>query len=178
MMLLPRLLLVCVALLLAACTVTPEPPLETGHGTPLDIRKYFTGSTTSSGRVHGPLGKERERFTAVLEGRREADILHLDQRFTFASGRKLHRVWKIRRAESGHWDVTATGIPGPVEIEERRRSIHLRYPMNIDLGGAQHEVTFDQWMWLSDDRDGTLLNRATISKLGVKVATVSEEFRK
>jgi len=43
--------------------------------------------------------------------------------------------------------------------------------MRIPVGGTTYDVKFDDWMFLMPD--GTMLNRSTLTKFGVRVGEVS-----
>jgi hypothetical protein len=50
------------------------------------------------------------------------------------------------------------------------------YVLKLPVDGSVYEVSFDDWMFLVDDR--VMLNRATMSKFGVRLGEVTLSFQK
>ena len=50
------------------------------------------------------------------------------------------------------------------------------YTLRLPVDGSVYEVQFDDWMFLMDDR--VMLNRATMSKFGVRLGEVLLSFSK
>ncbi|HYF58907.1 MAG TPA: DUF3833 family protein, partial [Burkholderiaceae bacterium] len=51
-----------------------------------------------------------------------------------------------------------------------------RYTLALDVDGTVWNVDFDDWMFLVDER--TMLNRATMSKFGLRLGDVLLSFTK
>lgn len=167
--------LVLLALSLPACS-SLRPPETVLKEAPLELESYFAGQTRSWGILEDRFGKVRQQFTAELTGIQRGEVFHLDQRFTFADGRTERRLWEIWRVDGRHYEATATGIQGTARAEIQGGAVHLWYTMAAPVGKRTVKVQFDQWMWRT--ADGVLFNRADVSKLGVRVARVSELFQK
>ena len=52
----------------------------------------------------------------------------------------------------------------------------MRYKMDLDLGFGELRVNFNDWMFRIDE--GTIINKATINKFRLNIATVTLFFRK
>jgi len=50
------------------------------------------------------------------------------------------------------------------------------YTLRLPVDGSVYEVQFDDWMFLIDDR--VMLNRATMSKFGIRLGEVLLSFQK
>ena len=50
------------------------------------------------------------------------------------------------------------------------------YTLKLPVDGSVYEVQFDDWMYLVDER--VMLNRATMSKFGVRLGEVTLSFTK
>jgi hypothetical protein len=55
-------------------------------------------------------------------------------------------------------------------------AFHWRYTMALEVDGRTWNVDFDDWMFLVDER--TMLNRAVMSKFGIRLGEVLLSFRK
>ena len=97
-------------------------------------------------------------------------VLTLDQRVERGGSAPSTRSWRIRRTGPGLYAGTLTDAAGPIRGEARGNRLRLRFRMK---GGFDAE----QWLTLSPDgRSAT--NRMTVSKFGVRVATIDETIRK
>ena len=143
---------------------------------PLELEKYFAGKTKSWGVIEDRFGKAQDEFTAELIGEQRGEVFHLDQRFTYASGKKQHRLWEIRRLDGHSYEATATDIQGKAKAWIEGSAVHLQYTLAVPLGNRRVNVQFNQWMWRQPD--GVLFNRVDVRKFGVRVARVSEFFQK
>jgi hypothetical protein len=50
------------------------------------------------------------------------------------------------------------------------------YTLKLPVDGTVYEVQFDDWMYLMDER--VMLNRATMSKFGIRLGEVTLSFYK
>ncbi len=55
-------------------------------------------------------------------------------------------------------------------------ALRWRYRLNLPVDGSTYEVEFDDWMYLMDE--DTLINRSSMSKLGVELGQVTLFFRR
>ena len=84
------------------------------------------------------------------------------------------RDWHFRRVGNHEFEATANDVIGTCRGTTRGRTLHWTWTLAAKPGNALFDVKMDQWMYLADN--GTLLNRTIISKLGITVAEVSEQF--
>jgi hypothetical protein len=144
----------------------------------LDLERYFDGPTVAYGQFQDILGNVQRRFKVTIDGTWDGKTLTLDERFKYDDGGTERRVWTLRKTGEDSWEGTADGVQGVARGEERGDAFNWRY--TIDLPRADGEstirVTFDDWMWLMED--GRLLNRAYMSKAGVRLGEVTIFFEK
>ncbi|MDQ6623089.1 MAG: DUF3833 domain-containing protein [Verrucomicrobiota bacterium] len=147
--------------------VSPRPIFE-----PL---QFFEGRTISSGVFESPIGKPREHFTTIATGRRHHDgDFTLAQSFIYEPGKKQKRLWHLRKIDAQHYEGTANDVVGVAKGRTRGNTFYLEYTVALDPGDPLLNVRLRQVMQLQ--RDGSVTNRATISKLGITVARVTERF--
>ena len=65
---------------------------------------------------------------------------------------------------------------GEAQGETGGNALHWTYTMNLKIGERHLKVEFDDWMFLYPD--GVLLNRASVSKFGLEIGSVTLAFRK
>lgn len=145
-------------------------------GPPLNPKAYFSGHLQSSGMVIGRTGKVHDQFTTRMHGVPSKNGLLLIQDFTFASGRKQHRVWDIDVLDAHHFEGQANDSVGLATGEAWGNAFEWNYTLAVPVKGRPVNVTFHQIMQLQPD--GVLLNRVQYRKFGVKLGSVSESFRK
>ena len=159
--------------LLAGCaSVKVE---EYANTTPrLDIAEYFTGQTRAWGMVQDYSGEVQRRFTVDITGTFEGDTLTLDESFVFADGETDQRVWEFERVDEHHWVGTANDVDGQVDARQYGHTFHMRYPLDIDVGGRTLSFTMDDWMYLQPD--GRLINRTAMRKFGLTLGEITLVF--
>jgi len=156
---------VAIGLALAAgnATAAPEAP-------PLDPVTFFTGASHAEGRLREAFKRER-RVSAVSVGHAEKDgTLILDQKLAIEGDPLRVRRWRLRQAGPGRYTGTLTDATGPVEAQVIGRAIRIRYPMK---GGLKVES------WLTSVPGAQAFdNKTTITKWGLKVASLTERIEK
>ncbi len=163
------------AVLLTACTALQ--PRDFAGATPvLDPQAFFAGHTRSWGVFENPGGQPTRRFTTACDGHWEGKILVLDQTFTYDNGETQHRHWRISRLDAHRYTATANDVSGDATGTAYGNAFHWQYVVELKPGNLLYNVQLEQWMYLQPD--GSLLNRGTISKLGVRLAQVTEEFHR
>ncbi len=142
----------------------------------LDPKAYFTGHIQSRGIVKGPGGKVSDRFSTRMHGVPNRNGLLLIQDFSFASGRKVHRVWDIKVVDAHHFEGQANDSVGTAHGEAWGNAFEWNYTLAVPVKGHTIDVHFRQIMLLQPD--GVLLNRVQYRKFGLRLGSVSESFRK
>lgn len=174
--LLPLLPLLMV-LAVAACD-TPL-PIASFAGTAPALRpeQWFAGTTRSWGVFEdGDGAPVTGRFTTAATGTVQPDgSLMLAQTIHLADGTTQRRTWHLTRLDAHRYAATAGPVVGTAYGEAYGRAFHWTYSLRLPPGDWLHTVRFEHWMYLSDDGT-TLLNRFTVSKLGLVVARASETF--
>ena len=155
-----------------------------GERPALDLRSYFNGTVDAWGVFTDRSGKVLKRFRVVMNCRwhggngRETGVF--DEDFTYADGSTQKRVWTLQRqpgtGAQGRYSGTADDVVGMATGEERGNAFYWAYTLRLPVDGRLIEVRFDDWMYLMDDR--VMLNRATMSKWGVRLGEVTLSFAK
>ena len=146
-----------------------------GTAPPFDPLVYWTGHTHSWGVVENRDGTPSEIVQTDCIGEAEGpDGLHMRQTLTEGDGTVSHRDWHLRRTSPGHFTATANDMDGTAAGVAAGRVFHWSWVWARKPGNALLNVTMSQWMYGMPD--GTMMNRTMVSKLGVIVAEVSEQF--
>ena len=65
---------------------------------------------------------------------------------------------------------------GVAEGRSAGNALNWRYTLALPVDGKVYEVQFDDWMYLMDER--VMLNKAVMSKFGIKLGEVTLSFYK
>jgi len=159
-----------VALLaLAACTAA-APPEAREPGPAFDPVAFFTGPTHGDGKLD-QIMKGSRTVTVDSVGKPEVNgSLTLTQRIAMQGDPPRTRIWRLKQVAPGRYAGTLTDASGPVETVAIGHALRIRYPMK---GGLQVE------QWLVALPGGRALdNRLTVTKWGMRVATLRERIEK
>jgi hypothetical protein len=162
--------------LLSACS-PPLPIHRFADTTPaFDPITFFTGHEKSWGvlenRGGAPTGIVATDCFGTAEG---ADGLHMVQH-VFVDGKDTLRDWHMRRTGRKTFEATANDMVGTAHGEAQGRVFHWTWVLATKPGSSLRNVLMDQWMYYQND--GSMVNRTTISKLGIIVAEVTEQFER
>ncbi len=152
-----------------------------------DLRHYFDGVVDAHGVFTDRSGKVVKRFTVVMrctwsttaDGHEEGV---LDEDFTYADGSHQKRVWRLRRVAGdmpngpAHYVGRADDVVGEAQGAESGNAFRWGYTLRLPVDGKEYEVQFDDWMYRMDDR--VVLNKATMSKFGIRLGEVTLSFAK
>ncbi len=141
----------------------------------LDLAAFFVGHSRAWGMVTNRSGRVERRFRVEISGSLDDDALVLDERFAFEDGETDRRIWKIAR-QGKRISGRANDVIGSAGGEITGPSLTWSYDVAIGFRGRSVRVHFDDWMTLADE--DVLLSRASIRKLGFRVADVFIAFRK
>lgn len=170
---------------LAAATAALSPWVLAGCAAPtvgdyaaerplLDLRRYFDGEVLAHGIFVDRSGKVKRRFTVTMTCTWRGDEGELDERFAYSDGTSERRVWRLRHHGGGRYTGRADDVSGEAEGLTAGNSFRWAYTLRLPVDGSTWEVQFDDWMHLVDDR--VMLNRATMSKFGIRLGEVQLVF--
>jgi hypothetical protein len=136
----------------------------------LDPVAFFTGASHAEGRLREAFKRER-RVSADSVGHAEKDgTLILDQKLAIEGDPLRTRRWRLHQVGPGRYTGTLTDATGPVDARVIGRAIRIRYPMK---GGLKVES------WLTAVPGAAAFdNKTTITKWGLKVASLTERIDK
>ena len=146
----------------------------------LDMRQYFNGTIDAYGLFTDRSGKVVKRFTVVMtcswSGPLGQETGVLDEVFTYSDGTKDRRVWTLKRGVDGAYTGTASDVVGQASGQEKGNAFRWGYTLKLPVDGKIVEVQFDDWMYLMSDK--VMLNKAVMSKFGIRLGEVTLTFVK
>ncbi len=176
-----------VALALASAFAFAAPVLLTGCAGPtpadyasqtpvLDLRQYFNGKLLAHGIATDRGGKVVQRFTVQMTGTWQGDEGTLDEQFIYSDGRREQRIWKLSRQADGRYTGRAADVLGEARGQAAGNALNWRYTLLLPVDGRTWEIEFDDWMFQVDEQ--VMLNRAVMSKFGIRLGEVLLSFRR
>jgi len=142
----------------------------------LDMQQYFNGTVDAWGMFQDRSGKVVKRFTVVIQCSWKDDVGTLDEDFSYSDGTRQKRVWTLKKGANGQYIGTAADVVGNAIGNTAGNALRWSYVLALPVGDKVYNVNFDDWMFLMDDR--VMLNRAVMSKFGLRLGEVTLSFRK
>ena len=119
-------------------------------------------------------GRLRRRFTVDMEGRWEAGVFHLDERFAYDDGRLETRTWLVTPARDGAFTATCDDCIGEARGRCTADAIEMAYSFRLRLPSRTLVVDFDDRIYRMGAH--TAVNRATMRKWGIRLGELSLFF--
>jgi len=142
----------------------------------LDLAEYFDGTITAHGLFTDRSGKVVKRFSVVMKCSWQGDEGILDEDFVYSDGSTQKRVWRLKKLGGGRYSGTADDVVGTASGETAGNAFNWKYTLSLPVDGKVYEVQFDDWMYLMDDK--VMLNKAVMSKFGIRLGEVTLAFQK
>ena len=158
------------------CASAPTPTDYAAEKPVLALEKYFNGELVAHGLFTDRGGKVVRRFTVLMKCSWTGDEGVLDEDFTYSDGKKERRVWRLKKQPGGRYTGTADDVVGTAQGQAAGNAFQWAYTLRLPVDGSIYEVQFDDWMYLVDER--VMLNKAVMSKFGIRLGEVTLAFTK
>lgn len=142
----------------------------------LDLAQYFNGTVDAHGIFQDRSGQIVKRFTVVMDCRWTGNEGVLDELFTYSDGTTQRRVWRLTKHADGRYTGKADDVVGEAAGQTVGNAFRWQYTLSLPVDGTVYNVQLDDWMYLMDER--VMLNRATMSKFGVRLGELTLSFTK
>ena len=103
-------------------------------------------------------------------------ILILNEKFNWSDGEVQKRQWKINKIDEHNYEGTAGDVVGTAKGFSYGPAFKFEYVLLVPVKGKEIKITFDDWIFKQDDK--VAINRATMTKFGIKVAELTVFFSK
>tara|TARA_B100000963_G_scaffold334968_1_gene328667 strand:- start:470 stop:994 length:525 start_codon:yes stop_codon:yes gene_type:complete len=142
----------------------------------LIIEEYLSGEVKAWGVLQNRSGKVTRQFKADLNGKWNGSNLVLDEVFNWNDGERQTRQWIITKLDDHNYEGTASDVVGKAKGYSYGPSFKFEYVLLVPVKGKNIKITFDDWIFMQDER--VAINRATMTKFGIKVAELTVMFIK
>jgi len=145
-------------------------------GQTLILEDYFLGQTRAWGIFEDRFGNVQREFVVDIEGTWDGKQLTLREDFVYKDGERETREWKLDKTGPDTWAGTTDNVVGIATGRTAGNAFNWRYDFNLKVEDSTWKVHFNDWMFLQPN--GVLLNKATVSRWGIKIGTVFISFQK
>ena len=166
-----------ITILLTSCSENNMKPVDFKDQKPrLIIEDYLSGNVKAWGILQNRSGKVTRQFSADLNGKLDGKQLILDEKFIWNEEEKKKRQWTIDKIDEHHYEGTAGDVVGKAKGYSYGPAFKFEYVLLVPIKGKEMKITFDDWIFMQDER--VAINRATMTKFGIKVAELTVMFVK
>ena len=166
-----------VTILLTNCSGNNMKPIDFKDQKPrLIIEEYLSGNVEAWGILQNRSGKVIRQFTADLNGKWDGKQLVLDEKFIWNDGEIQTRQWKIDKIDEHNYEGTAGDVVGKAKGYSYGPAFKFEYVLLVPVKGKEMKITFDDWIFMQDEK--IAINRATLTKFRFKVGELTVFFKK
>ena len=144
----------------------------------LVFERYFAGKSSGSGIFFDRSDNYSLGLQVALDGSWDeaTQTFTLHEVLRYSDGKHKERTFTIKKLDQHHYIGEAEGFEGKIDIEVYGNALRWSYVVVEEVDGSNWHLSGDDWMFLQPD--GTILNRAWISKFGLAVGEVFLSIRK
>ena len=146
---------------------------------PLVLEDFFDGEIQGWGIQQSRFGRLRNEFEITATGTWEdgTQCLRLTEVYRFDDGFVDTLNWVIFKRSPTVYRGTESLVKGTASGEQQANWFRWRYHRKTpSSSGKATLLTFDDCFWLQND--GVLIARASVSRFGVEIATMSVFYRR
>ncbi len=166
-----------VTILLTSCSESNMKPTDFKDQKPrLIIEEYFNGNVKAWGVLQNRFGKVTRQFSANLNGKWDETKLILDEKFNWNDGEVQTRQWQITKIDENNYEGIAGDVVDKAKGYSYGSTFKFEYVLLVPVKGKEMKITFDDWIFMQDEK--VAINKATMTKFGIKVAELTVVFVK
>lgn len=141
-----------------------------------DIKEYFSGKFIAWGMVQDYTNKVTRRFCVELNGTWHNNQGKLEEVFYFHDGEVSYRTWMLTKLPDDEYTGVADDVVGVAKGKQTGYAFRWQYQLQVPIDGDTHTFNMDDWMYQLDDY--RVMNKTSMSMLGVDVAQITLFFDK
>jgi hypothetical protein len=150
--------------------------LKRNQNAHFDLLAYFEGRTVADGVFEDRSGRQKRRFSVDMLGTASGSKLVLDEDFVFDDGERQKRTWHLTRGAGNEFTGMCEDAVSPARGRFEADKAFLQSELKLKVGSRPVSMCFDDVFY--DTGGGTVLNRSTVSKWGIRLGQVLILFRK
>jgi len=160
--------------LLAGCASQPE-VLDAAPPKVFVLEQALSGKLVADGAFINSLTGGETKFSVLMDGTWDGQTLTLVEDFTFSDGSTDRKTWVLTKKAEGIYEGTREDVIGVARVWQDGVGVRLDYYVTLHTGIGGIDVRFRDIMYLN--ADGSITNRAIVSKFGLRVGRVELTMR-
>jgi hypothetical protein len=143
----------------------------------LVLHEWFRGPTHAVGRFRNSFTGAERKLAVDLRGRWNGKVLSLFEDFFYADGERDQKTWFFERTGNGTYTGTREDVITPAMVTTPQPdTVRFGYTADLKLPSGVTRLDFDDILMLRPD--GTVFNRATVSRFLIPLGDVELVFFK
>lgn len=142
----------------------------------LRLETFFNGQCQAWGIFETRGGRLKNQFKVLTNGTWNGEELKLREKVYYAAGSRDERIWNIIKIGPNTYEGFTEGLQTKAIGTAMGPHFRWKYKLSWKYKGRSWLTNFDDQMWLQDK--DTLINRAIVSKYGLKVGQAWLFFRR
>ncbi len=143
----------------------------------LVLHDWFRGPTHAVGHFRNTFTGVERKLAVDLMGRWNGKVLSLFEDFFYADGERDQKTWFFERTGDGTYVGTRDDVVSPAQVTTPEPdTVRFGYTADLKLPSGTTRLDFDDTLTLRPN--GTVFNRAVVSRFFIPVGTVELVFRK
>lgn len=159
---------------LSGCAAMPEfsapPPAKK-----LVLEEALSGRTLGEGTFVNSLTGGETKFSVVIDGAWDGKVLTLVEDFTYSDGLQERKTWRLAKMADGIYSGVREDVIDAANVRQDGNGIRLDYIVTLSTGLGDVDVRFQDLLYLN--ADGSIANKAVVSKFGLRVGRVNITMR-
>jgi hypothetical protein len=143
------------------------------NGTPvLELKSFLNGKIIGYGIIQNRKRKVIKKFefiaNASWDNNNNGTII---EKMIYDDGRIDNRTWNLTEKSHNHYIAKSDDVLNYAEIFINGNAMKWSYQMYIPVGKKKYKITFEDWMFLLNEK--TLINRNYFKKFGFNVGELT-----
>lgn len=160
--------------LLSGCAAMPEfstpPPAKK-----LVLEEALKGRTLGEGVFVNSFTGGETKFSVVIDGAWDGRVLTLVEDFTYSDGLQERKTWRLTKTADGAYSGVREDVIDTANVRQDGNGVRLDYFVTLSTGLGDIDVRFQDLLYLN--ADGSIANKAVVSKFGLRVGRVDITMR-
>lgn len=143
------------------------------------LEEFFSGRLRGWGVTLTRFESFQNQFRIEAQGSWDASTrtLVLREIYTFDDSHVDTLTWTILKKDAATYEGREARIDGGADGEQAGNAFHWKYTRDVPAAdGSSAKIGFDDWFWLQDEK--IMIAHASLTKLGVEVATLNAFYQK
>lgn len=158
----------------SGCAAMPEfsvpPPAKK-----LVLEQALNGRTLGEGVFVNSFTGGTTKFSVVIDGAWDGKVLTLVEDFTYSDGLRERKTWRLTKTADGVYSGVREDVIGTANVRQDGNGVRLDYFVTLSTGLGDLDVRFQDLLYLN--ADGSIANKAVVSKFGLRVGRVDITMR-